>query len=252
MNEFVERLEAPKEGNKYYYSDNIFYKSGYGMPNCTCYSWGRWYELLNYKPNLSIGNASDWYYYADGYERSNTPSLGDIACFINDSKGIGHVAIVEKVYDNGSILTSNSDYGGSFFYTLKLDKPYNLGGGYKFLGFIKNPKQYDIQDIDDSYQSYVIKYGDTLSGIASKYNTTYQELAKINNITNPNYILAGTTILVPNNNSNDNNVIEYVVKPGDTLSKIASNYNTTYQHLAQINEISNPNLIYPGQIIKIY
>ena len=50
----------------------------------------------------------------------------------------------------------------------------------------------------------------------------------------------------------ENNVKEYVVKSGDTLSKIASMYGTTYQQLAQINNISNPNLIYPGQIIKIY
>ena len=43
----------------------------------------------------------------------------------------------------------------------------------------------------------------------------------------------------------------YVVKQGDTLSAIARRYNTTYQVLAEYNSISNPNLIYPGQIIKI-
>ena len=43
----------------------------------------------------------------------------------------------------------------------------------------------------------------------------------------------------------------YVVKQGDTLSAIARKYNTTYQILAEYNSISNPNLIYPGQIIKI-
>lgn len=43
----------------------------------------------------------------------------------------------------------------------------------------------------------------------------------------------------------------YVVKQGDTLSAIARKYNTTYQVLAEYNGISNPNLIYPGQVIKI-
>ena len=43
----------------------------------------------------------------------------------------------------------------------------------------------------------------------------------------------------------------YTVKSGDTLSGIASRYGTTYQHLAQINGIANPNIIYPGQVIKI-
>nr|WP_296266855.1 GH25 family lysozyme [uncultured Merdimonas sp.] len=45
--------------------------------------------------------------------------------------------------------------------------------------------------------------------------------------------------------------VVYTVKRGDTLSEIAQRYGTTYQRLAQINGISNPNLIYPGQKIRI-
>lgn len=56
------------------------------------------------------------------------------------------------------------------------------------------------------------------------------------------------------NNSVDNseNYIEYIVKSGDTLSEIAEKYNTTYQKIAQDNNIENPNLIYPNQKLKIY
>ena len=56
------------------------------------------------------------------------------------------------------------------------------------------------------------------------------------------------------NNSVDNseNYIEYIVKSGDTLSAIAQKYNTTYQKIAQDNNIENPNLIYPNQKLKIY
>lgn len=43
----------------------------------------------------------------------------------------------------------------------------------------------------------------------------------------------------------------YTVQSGDTLSGIASKYGTTYQHLAEINGIANPNVIYPGQKITI-
>ena len=43
----------------------------------------------------------------------------------------------------------------------------------------------------------------------------------------------------------------YIVKKGDTLSKIASLYGLTYQYLASYNNIINPNLIYPGEVIKI-
>ncbi len=52
-------------------------------------------------------------------------------------------------------------------------------------------------------------------------------------------------------NSNLRKEIEYKVKKGDTLSKIASLYHMTYQELANYNHLSNPNQIYPNQIIKI-
>lgn len=48
-----------------------------------------------------------------------------------------------------------------------------------------------------------------------------------------------------------NQSVYYVVKSGDTLSAIASKYGTTYQQLAKINGISNPNKIYPGQKIRV-
>ena len=104
--------------------------------------------------------------------------------------------------------------------------------------------------IDIKPNVYIVKKGDTLSGIANMYNTTYQELASYNNISNPNLIYPGQEIRIPNGSNNSETI--YIVKKGDTLSKIANMYNTTYQHLAKINNISNPNLIYPGQKIKIY
>lgn len=50
------------------------------------------------------------------------------------------------------------------------------------------------------------------------------------------------------NNQKENT---YVVKKGDTLSSIAKKYNVTYQDIAKKNNISNPNKIYAGQILKI-
>lgn len=45
--------------------------------------------------------------------------------------------------------------------------------------------------------------------------------------------------------------VYYTVKRGDTLSAIASKYGTTYTYLAQINGITDPNKIYPGQKIRV-
>jgi len=47
------------------------------------------------------------------------------------------------------------------------------------------------------------------------------------------------------------NSIYYTVQPNDTLSDIASKYKTTYQKIVQLNNLSNPNLIYPGQKLRI-
>ncbi len=101
----------------------------------------------------------------------------------------------------------------------------------------------------ENYVTYTVKPGDTLSTIACNYNTTYQKIAKDNNIANPNLIYPGQVLKIYTNNNNDSEV--YIVKVGDTLSGIASKYNTTYQELARINNIDNPNLIYPGQKIRI-
>lgn len=100
--------------------------------------------------------------------------------------------------------------------------------------------------------NYVVKKNDTLSGIASKYGTTYQKLASYNNISNPDKIYPGQIIKIPGNSSISPST--YVVKKSDTLSGIASKYGTTWQKLYEKNKSvigNNPNKIYPGQILSI-
>ena len=63
MAKFVKRTTAPEESNSYYYANNPFYQSGYGLPNCTCYAWGRFYELTGERPKLSTSDAENWFGY---------------------------------------------------------------------------------------------------------------------------------------------------------------------------------------------
>lgn len=134
------RLSAPDRSNRYYYSDNVFYNSGYGMPNCTAYAWGRFYEISGSRPKLCTGNAGTWYgYTSDGYSRGKQPKLGAVIVWTKPGAA-GHVAVVEKVNSDGSIVTSNSAWGGSLFYTQTLYPPsYSCGSYYVFQGFIYNP-----------------------------------------------------------------------------------------------------------------
>ena len=119
---FRPRLSAPGYSSKYWYSLNPFYHAGYGLPNCTCYAWGRFYEILGRKPVLSLGNAEDWYGKNDGYSRGSTPRLGAVICWRKGragygGDGAGHVAVVEKIYSDGSILISQSGWRSARFWT---------------------------------------------------------------------------------------------------------------------------------------
>ena len=98
---------------------------------------------------------------------------------------------------------------------------------------------------------YTVQSGDTLSGIAAKFGTTYQALAQLNGISNPNLIYVGQRLLISSSTSSSSSPTYYTIKSGDTLSGIASKFGTTYQALAQLNGISNPNKIYVGQKIRI-
>ena len=104
--------------------------------------------------------------------------------------------------------------------------------------------------------TYIVKSGDTLSKIAKEYNTTVSNLVRLNNISNPNLIYPGQIININNSNTIENGQnscgkITYTIKRGDTLSKIAKEYNTSVNKLVMLNNISNPNLIYTGDIILI-
>ena len=109
----------------------------------------------------------------------------------------------------------------------------------------------EVSSPKPSYQTYTVKSGDTLSGIAAKFGTTYQKIAADNNISNPNLIHPGDVLKI-NSGSVQPSYETYVVKAGDTLSGIASRYGTTYQKIASDNGITNPNVIHPGQVLKIY
>lgn len=140
------------QGNFHWYSENPFYIAGYGMPNCTCYAWGRFWEIgdpLNqhiHKPtHLPTSDGGQWWDQAVAsgyYQTGQTPRLGAVICFERTGAS-GHVAIVEEIGTiNGRnvIVTSNSAWQSTFFYTQTLYEDENYSwGSYTFQGFIYNP-----------------------------------------------------------------------------------------------------------------
>lgn len=133
--------------------------------NCTAYAWGRMYELTNQYPRLSTGNAENWYIKNDGYQRGLTPKLGAIACWSkgvvgNGDDGAGHVAAVEEIKPDGTIVTSNSGWKSSYFYIKEIHPPYALSG-YNFQGFIYCPIDFDSKpNVQPTPQNFKYNVGD--------------------------------------------------------------------------------------------
>lgn len=167
-----------------------------------------------------------------------------------DKSGVGMHQYTSKLKLNGYSGNLDGDYAHTDFPTII--KSGGLNGYGKGTETTKPVKPSKPQTSSETI--YIVKKGDTLSGIASKYGTTYQVLASYNGISNPNLIGVGQTIKIPNGTMShitNTSSRTYIVKSGDTLSSIAKKYGTTYQKIAKDNNISNPNKIYPGQKLII-
>ena len=158
---FTARLIKPGKNNKYYirkanggYSDAIL-----GRPtdpdcnvlaNCSGYSYGRFNEVgqWGFCKYLAPVNAENFMKYAQGCEIGMSPKVGAVMVWQkgptqSSSDGAGHVANVEQIVSETEVITSESSYNGSAFYTKRRSKGDNgkwgQEGDYTFLGFIYNP-----------------------------------------------------------------------------------------------------------------
>lgn len=116
------------------------------------------------------------------------------------------------------------------------------------------------QNTSSAKGTYTVQAGDSLSAIASHYGTSYEALAQLNNISNPNHIYVGQVLklsastanpVTPRHQASTSAKGTYTVQAGDSLSAIAARYGMSYETLARLNNISNPNHIYVGQTINL-
>lgn len=164
MATYTPRLSsAGMSGSQYWYSGvNPFYPT-WGLPNCTCYAWGRTWESSGAPPvGLPTGDAGTWFNHQDSFQRGQVPKLGAIMCMSGGppgTSGRGHVAVVEQIYSDGSIMFSNSGYTrdpnlyNQLYFYLRCASPsdgYQSGqhgyygySGYNIQGFIYNPVDFD-------------------------------------------------------------------------------------------------------------
>jgi len=93
--------------------------------------------------------------------------------------------------------------------------------------------------------TYTVKAGDTLYGIASKYNMTVDDLKALNGLSS-NLLSIGQVLLVSDKNSTPTG--EYIVKKGDTLYSIAEQLGTTVDELKRLNNLTS-NILSIGQVL---
>ena len=109
------------------------------------------------------------------------------------------------------------------------------------------PTRKDI--LQEDYSIYIVKPGDTLYKISREFGVSVEELLTLNRL-NSTELFIGQQLLIPTNGIQIVGVIDYVIKPGDTLWKIANNCNVTVDDIVKLNNLDST-IIYPGQVIKL-
>lgn len=95
-----------------------------------------------------------------------------------------------------------------------------------------------------------VKRGQTLSAIAARHGTSVARLARMNDLSNPNMIVAGQRLRVPGIGGGTGRT-SHTVRAGETLSTIAARYGSSVSAIARANNIDNPNFIFAGQHLRI-
>lgn len=97
---------------------------------------------------------------------------------------------------------------------------------------------------------YKVQVGDTLRGIAARFGTQPEAIARLNGLTNPDLIIAGQVLRIPVSGNTGSERI-YTVVHGDTLTRIAARFGRSAWEVALANGLSLAQPIYPGQRLVI-
>ena len=101
-------------------------------------------------------------------------------------------------------------------------------------------------------RTHVVQPGENLFRIALHYGMSYEAVAAANGIINPDLISIGQRLIIPAEGTTPTTPTRnYVVQPGENLFRIALKYGVAVEALAVANDISNINLIHPGQRLVI-
>ena len=93
-------------------------------------------------------------------------------------------------------------------------------------------------DIINEENTYVVKNGDTLWSISRIFNVSIDDIKNKNNLTS-DILTVGSVLTIPTGTETGNDIIVYTVKRGDSLWKLARDYNTTINDIKQLNNLKS-------------
>lgn len=109
--------------------------------------------------------------------------------------------------------------------------------------------------------TYTVRTGDTLFGIATRFGVTSESIAELNDITDLNDVRVGQVLTLPTNAQFGTGgpttpavatrPFNYVVQPREYVELLALRFNTTVEEIAAANDLDNPSVIFPGEVLVI-
>lgn len=210
------------------------------------------YLINNTKNNqtllIYLGNENsndDISFIKNNYEKIGEAIVKSIANYA----GVSYYPVDDNYYvvQKGDSLWSISSKLGVSVSDIK--KINNLSSNNLSIGqvLIIPSKKSDDEESNADENIYVVKKGDSLWLIAKNYNTSVDEIKRLNNLSS-NTLSIGQRLKIPN--AITSNEITYTVKKGDSLWLIANRYDTTVNAIKDKNGLTSNNLSI-GQILKI-
>jgi membrane-bound lytic murein transglycosylase D len=145
-------------------------------------------------------------------------------------------------------------------YKLKIQKHSINGSLASLLSRIPGEDLFAFQTPDINY---TIQRGDSLSGIASRFNTSVSQLVSLNQLADAHRIRVGQLLLLPHDTNMMTQTLAaaepvavepgaaYAVRSGDTVSSIARRYRVSEAALMQVNRLTNPDRLAIGQQLRL-
>lgn len=197
-----------------------------------------------------IDDTKDVEFLKENYEELAEAVISAVANYIGvPYKAPNGLITNTYVVQKGDTLYSIANKLGTTVSELK--KENNLTSNTLQIGEVLRIPTKEIYEEEENI--YIVKKGDSLYSIANKYNTTIDELKRINNLTS-NILSIGQVLKLPSDKAsaveNEENTISYTVQKGDSLYSIARKYDTTIDRIKKLNNLTT-NLLSIGQVLLI-